>query len=99
MVDIDKVLKTTVKKGKVKIGAKETKSVINNGSAKLVVLSRNCPHIDELTSIAKKKKIPVYNYGSNSIDLGYSCGKAFSVSSFAVLEDGGSNILNLLKKR
>jgi len=99
MVDIDKVLKTTVKKGKVKIGAKETKSVINNGSAKLVVLSKNCPYIDEITSIAKKKKIPLYNYGSNSIDMGYSCGKAFSVSSFAVLEDGGSNILNLLKKR
>lgn len=99
MVDIDKVLKTAVKKGKVKIGSKQTKSVISDGSAKLVVISNNCPHTDEITVIAKKKKIPIYNYKSNSIDLGYSCGKAFSVSSFAILDDGGTNILNLIKKR
>lgn len=98
MVDVDKVLKNTVKKGKVKIGTKETKSVINNGSAKLVVLSKNCPYFSEINVLAKKKKIPVYNYGSSSIDLGYSCGKAFSVSVFAVIDDGGSNILNLVKK-
>jgi len=99
MVDVDKVLKTTVKNGKVKLGAKETKTVINNGSAKIVILSKNCPHADEINNLAKKKKIPVYNYESTSIDLGYTCGKAYSVSSFAVLEDGGSNILNIIKKR
>lgn len=98
MVDIDKVLKNTVKKGKVKIGTQETKTVINNGSAKLVVLSKNCPYSSEITTLAKKKKIPIYNYDSTSIDLGYTCGKAFAVSVFAVMEDGGSNILNLVKK-
>ena len=98
MVDVDKVLKTTVKKGKVKIGAKETKSVINDGSAKLVVISNNCSNSLEINNLAKKKKIPVYNSKSNSIDLGYTCGKAFAVSVFAVLDDGGSNIQNLVKK-
>jgi large subunit ribosomal protein L30e len=98
MVDIDKVLKTTVKKGKVKIGTKETKSVIKNGSAKLIVLAKNCSHSSEINELSKKKKIPVYNCNSNSIDLGYTCGKAFAVSVFAVLDDGGSNIQNLVKK-
>jgi len=98
MVDLDKVLKNTVKKGKVKIGAKETKSVINDGSAKLVVISNNCSNSLEINNLAKKKKIPVYNSKSNSIDLGYTCGKAFAVSVFAVLDDGGSNIQNLVKK-
>jgi large subunit ribosomal protein L30e len=98
MVDIDKVFKNTIKKGKVKIGNKETKSVIKKGSAKLVVLAKNCPYSSEINELAKKKKIPVYNYDSNSIDLGYTCGKAFAVSVFAVMEDGGSNILNLVKK-
>lgn len=99
MVDVDKVLKTTVKKGKVKIGNKQTKTAMNNSSAKLVVISNNCPYLTEISKLAGKKKIPLYNYNSSSIDLGYSCGKAFAVSVFAVLDDGGSNILQLVKKR
>ena len=98
MVDVDKVLKNTVKKGKVKIGTKETKSVIKNGSAKLIVTAKNCPYSSDISELAKKKKIPIYNCDSNSIDLGYTCGKAFAVSVFAVMDDGGSNILNLVKK-
>ena len=98
MVDVDKVLKTTVKKGQVKIGTKQTKTVMNDGTAKLVVISSNCPNHDEINDLAKKKKIPVYSYSSNSIDLGYTCGKAFAVSVFAVINDGGSNILHLVKK-
>lgn len=98
MVDIEKTIKTTIKKGKVKIGAKETKQVINNGNAKLIVISNNCPYAEEITSLANKKKIPVYNINSNSIELGYACGKAYGVSVFAVIDDGGSNILNIIKK-
>jgi len=99
MVDIDKVLKNTVKKGTVKIGTKETKSSINDGSAKLVVMSKNFPYFVDIDKLAKKKKIPIYNFTSNAIDLGYTCGKAFAVSVFAVIHDGGSNILNHIKKR
>jgi ribosomal protein L30E len=99
MVDIDKILKNTVKKGTVKIGTKETKSSIDDGSAKLIVMAKNFPDNLEIDKMAKKKNIPVYNFESNAIDLGYTCGKAFAVSVFAVLDDGGSNILNHIKKR
>ena len=98
MVDIEKTLKTTVKKGKVKIGNKETKQALDKGDAKIIVMSSNCPFSDEINTLAKKKKVPVYSSKSNSIDLGYTCGKSFAVSVFAVLEDGGSNILNLIRK-
>ena len=98
MVDVEKVLKTTVKKGKVKIGTKQTKQAISNGSAKLIIISKNCPYSGEIHNLAKKKKISIYNAESSSIDLGYTCGKAFAVSVFAVIDDGGSNILNLIKK-
>ena len=37
MVDVEKALKNTIKKGKVKIGSKETKSVIKSEKAKLIV--------------------------------------------------------------
>ena len=98
MVDMEKVLKNTLKKGKVKIGTKQTKQTIKDGSAKLIIMSKNCPCSGEIHNLAKKKKIPIYNTDSNSIDLGYICGKAFAVSVFAILEDGGTNVLNLLKK-
>jgi large subunit ribosomal protein L30e len=99
MVDVDKVLKSTVKKGKVMIGSKQVKMVISNGTAKLIVMAKNCPYSSEIDKLAKKKKIPVYNHNSNSIDLGYTCGKTFAVSVFAVMEEGGSNILQLAQKR
>jgi large subunit ribosomal protein L30e len=98
MVDIDKILKNTIKKGKVKIGNKETKTAINDGSAKLVIISDNCPYKKDIYDLANKKNIPVYSSNSSSINLGYICGKAFAVSVFTVINDGGSNILNIIKK-
>jgi len=99
MVEVDKILKDTIKNGNVKIGIKETKSAVNKDSAKLIVTANNCPNLSEITELAKKKKVPIYNYNSNSINLGYICGKAFAVSIFAVIDDGGANVLNLIKKR
>jgi large subunit ribosomal protein L30e len=99
MVEVDKILKDTIKNGDVKIGTKEAKSAIKKDSAKLIVIANNCPNISEISELAKKKKVPVYNYNSNSINLGYICGKAFAVSVFAVIDDGGANVLNLIKKR
>ena len=99
MVEVDKILKETIKNGDVKIGTKETKSTIKNDSAKLIVIANNCPNINEISELAKEKKVPVYKYSSNSINLGYVCGKAYAVSVFAVINDGGANVLNLVKKR
>ena len=59
MFDVGKALKTTVKKGKVKIGTRQTKLTIKEGSAKLVVMAKNCPHSSEIKKLSTKKKIPV----------------------------------------
>ena len=98
MIDVNKALKTTLKKGKVIIGGRQTKLSINDGSAKLVILAKNNPNLDEIKKLSKKKKIPIFEYNSNSIDLGYACGKDFAVSVFTVIEDGGSNILQIVNK-
>ena len=98
MVDVEKLLKNTIKKGEVAIGSKQTKAVIKDGSAKMIVISNNCPNLKEIEDLAKTKKIPVLNYSSNSIDLGYACGKSYAVSVFAVLSEGEANILQLNKK-
>lgn len=99
MVDINKVLKDSVKKGKVKIGEKQTKTAINRGEAKLIVMANNCLYSAELTDIAKKKKVPIFNYASNAVELGYACGKNFAVSAFAVIDAEESTIMQLIKKR
>ena len=66
MVDVDKVLKTTVKKGKVKIGAKETKTLIKDGTAKLVVMAKNCSNSHEINDLAKKKKMDLKTFVNNT---------------------------------
>ena len=98
MVDVDKILKNVVKKGKVKIGARQTQIAIKEDKAKLVVMAKNCPFSSDISKISDEEKIPVYNYGSNSMDLGVVCGKTFAVSVFAVLDDGGSHIMQLVEK-
>jgi len=98
MVDVSKVLKDVVKKGNVKIGEKQTKTAVNNGAAKLIVMANNCSYSTEISNLAKEKKVPIYNYNSNGVELGYACGKSFAVSAFAVIDEGESNILQLVKK-
>ena len=97
MIDIGKTLKNTVKKGKIKIGNKETQSSLKKGEVKLVIISNNCPYSEEIKKISEKQNIPVYDYNLNSIDLGYALGKAYAVSVIAVLDDGGSNIMQIMK--
>lgn len=99
MVDVNKVLKDVVKKGKVKIGEKQTKKAITNGDAKIIILSRNCPYSEDITKLAKEKKTPLYNYSADGVELGYVCGKNYVVSAFAVMDVGESNIMQLVKKR
>jgi len=99
MVDVNRVLKNVVKSGKVKLGLKESKAALDSGAAKLVILAKNCPNKTEMNKLASSKKIPLYNYESKSIDMGYACGKQFPVSILVVLDEGESSIMQLVKKR
>ena len=99
MVDIERTLKNVISKGKVQIGAKQTKTAIQKKTAKLVIIAKNCPYTEEITQMGKEAKIPLYTIDLNSVDLGYACGKNFSVSVFAILDDGDTNVMQLVKKK
>ena len=99
MVDVEKTFKTMVKKGTVVFGSRQTRLAIDDGKAKLVVVSSNNPYLDEMNTIAKEKKVPLYQSSANSVNLGSLCGKVFAVSSFAVIDDGGVNISQMISKR
>ena len=99
MADVNKALKDVAKKGTISIGEKQTKAAVKNGNAKMVVMAENCPYAPELTTMAKEKNIPIYNYASQGIELGYVCGKNYAIAAFAVLDEANSNVLQLVKKR
>jgi len=99
MVDVEKAFKNMVKKGTVIFGNRQTRNTIENKKAKLVVFSKNCPFIDEITPLTEKHDIPTYTANADSVELGSICGKMYAVSTFAVLDDGGVNISQLLKQR
>ena len=99
MVDVNKTLKDVSKKGSILIGEKQTKAAVQKGTAKLVVIANNCPYNETLLAMAKEHQVPVYIYTATGVDLGYACGRNFPISAFAVLEEGESNILQLVQKR
>ena len=99
MIDVNKALKNVAKKGKVMAGKKQTQAAIKNGNAKLIILANNCPYAREISTLAEEKNVPIYSYGANNVELGYACGKSYAISSFAILDEADTNILQLVKKR
>ena len=99
MVDVNKALKDVSNKGTIILGEKQTKVAIQKGTAKLVVMANNCPSAKTITTLTSEKNVPLYTYASTGVELGYTCGKNYAVSCFAVLQEGESNILQLVKKR
>lgn len=89
--DISRALKTALATGKVKFGISETKKAMSSGTAKLVVVSENCPD-DDLSSGNARVKVITYP-GDNSA-LGAACWKPFAVSSLVILDQGSSDIMS-----
>ncbi|RLF38062.1 MAG: 50S ribosomal protein L30e, partial [Thermoplasmata archaeon] len=53
------------------------------------------PTKQEVMAHAQDK--PVYIYRGNNVELGSACGKPFGVSVLAIVDEGKSNILNMIK--
>lgn len=96
MVDVERALKSVMEKGKVTIGLRKTKKMLIEGKAKMVVVAKNCPDREEIEKIAKEKNIPIFEFSGKGIELGLVCGKPFSISTFAVLEEGETDILGIV---
>jgi len=93
-MDINKALRSAVSTGKVYFGIKEAKKACKAGSAKLIIISSNCPshYVDDIN---KFKKISTYNFKGSNIDLGSTCGKPFPISVLTILKPGKSTIMQL----
>jgi len=100
MIDMDRAIATTVKTGKVMLGANNAVKNAKLGRGKLIIVASNCtPRImDDISHYARLSGVPVVIYKGSSIDLGMTCGKPFMVSALTVREPGDSDILKAIKE-
>ena len=92
-MDINKALRSAIETGTVHVGARESCKAADAGTAKLVIISSNCP--EESANHLKDSKAPVHSFSGNNATLGAACGKPFPVSAVAILDGGKSNVLSL----
>ncbi|MEM3364575.1 MAG: 50S ribosomal protein L30e [Candidatus Micrarchaeia archaeon] len=100
MMDVQKSIRMAVDTGEVLLGKNEAQRSLHAGKCKLVVLAQNLPSDVKLT-IEKKARlagIPYYVFEGTSSDLGGLCGKPYPISVMAVVDEGDSDILSLVKK-
>ncbi len=91
---ISKELVRAISTGRVLFGYKQAVKKVKE--AKAFIMARDCPKKNELMKIAKDK--PIYIYKGNNIELGSACGKPFGISVVTIIDEGKSNIINLISK-
>ena len=77
------------------LGYKQTLKCLRKGTAKLIIISNNCPSIrqTELEYYAMLARANVHHFNGNNIELGTACGKMHRVSCLAISKPGDSDIL------
>ncbi len=75
-MDLNKSLRLAIETGKVCMGSSEAQKAISAGSAKLVILSSNCPK--DSAKMARESDAPVHSFKGNNAVLGAACGRPFS---------------------
>ncbi|KAF4673131.1 hypothetical protein FOL47_010977 [Perkinsus chesapeaki] len=92
-------LQLVLKSGKYTIGWRSTMKAIRSGSAKLVLVSSNCPALrrSEIEYYAMLSKTGVHHYVGDNNALGTACRRFYRVSCMAILDAGDSDILTALE--
>jgi len=99
MVDFVRELQTTLRTGKITIGAKETIKLVLNGKPKLVIIAANARDDirADLKRYCKLAKIPLYIFPGSSWELGLICKRPHMVSALAIQDPGESSILDIVE--
>ena len=92
-MDINKALRSAIDTGSVRVGTRESCKAAGSGTAKLIIISSNCPEV--AAKQVKDSKTPVHSFDGNNATLGAACGKPFPVSAVAILDGGKSDVLTL----
>ena len=92
-------MKTALRTGDVRLGAKQTIKLLKLGKAKAAIVARNAPEQikRDVLYYANLSSIPVYIYPGTSKELGTLCAKPFVVSALAIVDEGDSRIVEAIK--
>jgi large subunit ribosomal protein L30e len=95
-LNLEKEIKLAISTGKVIFGRNKTMKLLMNGKLKAIVASSNLPKTVEQTlqHLAEIGKIKIIKFNGNATELGVICGKPFSVSMLAIVDEGKSKILS-----
>lgn len=99
MVDLNRIVSSGVKSGKILFGTKQTLKIAKSGKVAVLVAASNCPSkiIHELENYSSLSKIPLFVFPSSSTDLGTVCGKPFSISTLAIKEISDPEIQRMVR--
>jgi len=88
MVDINRVIQSAVKSGRVFYGINQSAKAVKAGKIAALVLADNCPSEsrETLEDYAAQSAVPVLNYADTNHELGIACHKPFSISALVVRE-------------
>ena len=93
--DVNRELQKVLNNGKVLIGSKETIR-----EAKVIIHASNCPEkikrVFEDADTEEYGEPTIYEYPTNSLELGLACGKPYSIASLCITNTGDTEILRLL---
>ena len=102
MPELDSEIWLARKTGKVIMGVKNVRRLLLRGNEKpkLIILANNIDEGSraELEYLAKLSQIPVLLYKDGSLQLGRALHKPFFVSAAAILDQGESSILEMVKE-
>lgn len=99
-IDLDKIIKSAIKSGKIFFGSKQTINAAETGKAVALIYALNCPEKikEELKYFSNLSKIPLYTYNGSASDLGLACGKPFLISAIAVRSLSEPELLRMIKE-
>ena len=99
-LDLNRIIISAVKSGKVLLGSKQAIAASKAGRAVALIAASNCPN-KTLANIQRNSgslKIPLFIYPASSSDLGIACGKPFAVSILTIREISEPEVLKMVKE-
>ena len=100
MVDLNRLISSAMKSGKVFLGTKQALAASKTGRAIALIVASNCQAetLSDLQRSSIVSKIPLFVYPASSSDLGIACGKPFAVSALTIREVSDSAVLRMVKE-
>lgn len=99
-VDLDRIIASAVKSGKMFFGSKKALDAAKSGKAVALILASNCPpeSLADIRRHSALSKIPLYVHSSTSSELGAACGKPFAVSALTIREISDPDVLRMIRE-